>query len=180
MYSNPRLKFAQPAADGKAMWAAIMEKAWAKVKGNYLISEGGLVENGLHSLVGVPVYRYYTSDITTTAEAEDMWDILVAADAANYLMGVGTSGTGNDQVTNGCGIAMSHAYTIISAFSMTDASGVAHKCLVVRNPWGVSYYNGAWNYNDNNWTDDLVAQVPLGIDPRIDQTSRGIFVLPIN
>lgn len=43
------------------MWAAILEKAWAKVKGNYLIADGGLVENGLHALTGVPVFRYSTS-----------------------------------------------------------------------------------------------------------------------
>ena len=47
------------------MWAAIMEKAWAKLKGNYLIAEGGLVENGLHYLVGIPVIRISTADITT-------------------------------------------------------------------------------------------------------------------
>jgi len=47
------------------MWAAIMEKAWAKLKGNYLIAEGGLLENGLHYLVGIPVFRYSTADITT-------------------------------------------------------------------------------------------------------------------
>jgi len=78
------------------MWAAIMEKAWAKLKGNYLIAEGGLVENGLHYLVGIPVFRYSTADITTTAEAEAAYDLLVAADAANYLMGTGTAGSGND------------------------------------------------------------------------------------
>lgn len=96
MWSNPRLKFAQPAADNNAMWGAIMEKAWAKMKGNYLISEGGLVENGLHYLVGIPAERYYTSAITSQAEADALWDILVAADAANYLMGVGTAGSGDD------------------------------------------------------------------------------------
>lgn len=36
---------------------------------------------------------------------------------------------------------MSHAYTILAAFQMTDASGVAHKCYLIRNPWGVTYYN---------------------------------------
>ena len=78
------------------MWAAIMEKAWAKVKGNYINSEGGLIENGLHHLVGIPVFRYSTSDITSTTEAESVYEILVAADAANYLMGAETSGSGND------------------------------------------------------------------------------------
>ena len=44
-----------------SMWAAVLEKAWAKVKGNYINAEGGLVENAFSSLVGVPVFRYKTS-----------------------------------------------------------------------------------------------------------------------
>ena len=59
-YSNPELVFAQSSIDKRAVWAALLEKAWAKVKGNYVNSEGGLIENGLHSLVGVPVFRYET------------------------------------------------------------------------------------------------------------------------
>lgn len=66
---------------------------------------------------------------------------------------------------------MSHAYSIIAAFSMTDAAGTVHRCLLVRNPWGVAYYTGPWNKDDTDWTDDLVAQVPHGIDPRVDQAS---------
>ena len=140
-YTNPTLVFSKVSADQKSMWAAIIEKAWAKVKGNYLIANGGFVENGLHYLVGVPVFRYSTADITTLAEAEAMFNVIQAADAANYLMGAGTAGSGNDQVTNACGIAESHAYSILAAFTMTDASGVAHKCYLIRNPWGVAYYN---------------------------------------
>ena len=94
--TNPYLKFSKESADDNAMWAAIIEKAWAKMKGNYLIAEGGLVENGFHYLVGIPAFRYYTSDITDTTAARSMWDTLSAADAANYLMGLGTAGTGDD------------------------------------------------------------------------------------
>jgi len=63
--TNPYIKFAKPAGDKNAMWGAIMEKAWSKMKGNHLIAEGGLVENGLHYLVGIPAVRYYTSNIFT-------------------------------------------------------------------------------------------------------------------
>ena len=73
---------------------------------------------------------------------------------------------------------MSHAYSVLAVFEMTDASSVVHKAMVIRNPWGVSYYTGTWNKDDSNWTDDLAAQVPLGIDPRTDQASQGTFVMP--
>lgn len=75
---------------------------------------------------------------------------------------------------------MSHAYSILAAFSMTDASDVVHKCLLVRNPWGVCYYNGAWNKDDANWTDALVAQVPFGTDVRTAQAAEGLFVMPVS
>jgi len=45
------------------MWAAVLEKAWAKVKGNYVISEFGFFENGINALTGTPVIRYATNDI---------------------------------------------------------------------------------------------------------------------
>lgn len=127
----------------------------------------------------MPVFRYETTDITTTADVNEAYDRIKAADAANYLMALATSGSGNDQVTNSCGIAKSHAYSLIAAFTMTDAAGTDHKCLLIRNPWGVSYYSGTWYKNDASWTNALVAQVPFGVDVRSEQQSKGLFVMPV-
>jgi len=80
-------------------------------------------------------------------------------------MGTGTAGSGNDQETNSCGIAMSHAYSLIAPFVMTDANAVEHKMMVFRNPWGSTNFSGTWAPDDANWTDALVADVPFGIDP---------------
>ena len=63
LFSDYGLVFAQAAPDHKSMWAAILEKAWAKVKGNYLIADAGMIENGLYMMVGCPVIRYETSAI---------------------------------------------------------------------------------------------------------------------
>ena len=52
------------------MWAAILEKAWAKVRGNYVSANGGIQMNALHMLTGVPVFNYATYDILDTAGAE--------------------------------------------------------------------------------------------------------------
>lgn len=70
---NAQAVFAKAAGDEKAMWAAIVEKAWAKVKGNYLIADGGLSENGLTALTGCPVFRYQTSDITDSTKVEETY-----------------------------------------------------------------------------------------------------------
>jgi len=107
-----------------------------------------------------------------------MWDLIMAADAANYLMGAGTAGNGDDSQFNGCGIAMSHAYSILAAFNMTDASGIIYKMLLIRNPWGTVYYNSDWNKDDSRWTQALVDQVPFGVDPRTAASTDGLFTVP--
>lgn len=71
---------------------------------------------------------------------------------------------------------MSHAYAILSAFEMTDASSVKHQMLLMRNPWGTTAYSADWNKDDTDWTDALVAQVPLSIDPRTS-AAQGIFTV---
>ena len=102
-----------------------------------------------------------------------------AAEDAHYVLSATTAGTSDTQ-TNECGITMSHAYSVLAAFTMTDSGGTAHKCLLVRNPWGRSTYSGKWNKNDGDWTDALIAQVPYNHDPRTEQDSNGIFVTPIS
>jgi len=59
----PLLKFAQPNSANTAIWGPLLEKAWAKVKGSYNTADGGFVETGLRSLIGVPVFGYKVSDI---------------------------------------------------------------------------------------------------------------------
>lgn len=81
--------------------------------------------------------------------------MFVGADALDYIMGAGTSG-GSDQTTNSCGIANGHAYSIVSAFTMTDSDDVDHKMLMLRNPWGDTSYSHTWHKDDENWTEDLV------------------------
>lgn len=67
---------------------------------------------------------------------------------------------------------------MLSAFQMSDSSGTVHSMLMMRNPWGTTNYTSLWSKDDTNWTDELVAQVPLSIDPRTSHAS-GIFVVPL-
>lgn len=123
-YNPALLKFADRSADNNAIWGAVLEKAWAKVKGNYLISEGGLIVNGLRALTGVPVFSYNLGSFTTVSDLSVLYNLLKSADDAGYIMGASTDG-GGDSNQNVCGIAESHAYTILAAFTMTD-NGVSH------------------------------------------------------
>jgi hypothetical protein len=95
------------------------------------------------------------------------------ADSLNYIMGAATAGT-TDTTYNSCGIAMSHAYSLISAFELKTGSTVDYKMYMMRNPWGITYYSGSWNANYTMWSSDYISQVPHGVDPTTSD-SDGIF-----
>lgn len=165
------------------MWAPILEKAWAKVKGNYESAEGGFSVSGLRAITGAPTFTYSTEDICTTGCAEDaitpeyVFNILEQANDADYPMSAGTTG-GADTGRNDCGIATGHAYSILEPFTLT-VGDVETQMLLMRNPWGTTDYSAAWFSEDANWTDDLVSQVPWGVDPRTD-VNLGLFTMPMS
>ncbi len=66
-------------------------------------------------------------------------------------MTAGSAGSGYDYYSNSCGIAMSHAYTILAAFQITDDS-ITWNLLLARNPWGITSYSGDWKHSDSRWT----------------------------
>ena len=109
--------FAQLSDDGTAIWGAVVEKAYAKVYGNYLkLNEGGSIINSIRILTGSPVLSYNTYAKSYT----DIFLLLQEADKANYIMGAAVIG-GTTDIYNRCGLRNNHAFTILSAFTMTDA-----------------------------------------------------------
>ena len=107
--------------------------------------------------MGVPVFSYQTKDIANQTAADKAFETLLAADAANYLLGANSDGKGSNEVLKSCGIPESHAFSILGVFSMTDSTGKKHNCILIRDPLGYSKYNQTWSNNDTNWTDDLVS-----------------------
>jgi len=50
-----------------AFWAPILEKAWAKVVGNYAQANGGFIITGARVLTGVPGFTYSAAKLGTTS-----------------------------------------------------------------------------------------------------------------
>ena len=146
--------FAALSDDGTSAWGIVAEKVWAKVVGNYLKTEGGYTDNALRFLTGSPIFYYR---MTNTTVPTSVFTLINTADRANYIMG-GATGSGADSTYNTCGVANGHAYSILAAFNMTDASGTVHSIYMIRNPWGsANAYNQTWKATDPNWTNNLVA-----------------------
>ena len=49
--------------ESKNIWAPLVEKAFAKMKGNYATaSDGGFISTGLRSIVGCPIQEYLNAN----------------------------------------------------------------------------------------------------------------------
>lgn len=75
----------------------------------------GYIEEGIRSLVGVPVFGYYSSN------DPNLWNFIYNADQNNFIMGAETSCYGS---VNICNLQCTHAYSIIAAFKLTLNFGI--------------------------------------------------------
>jgi hypothetical protein len=161
-----------------SLWSVILEKAWAKIKGNYLNTDVGFVENSLRALTGVPIFRYKLAEYDE--DADSLWDTLYSNHQSGYFLGTTTSGS-NNQLLNPYGLSQGHSFAILSVFPLRNKfNEIAHKMYMLKNPWGKETYQGKWNHRDRkNWKDEYISQVPYGINPisseKIDQD--GIFFM---
>jgi len=62
-------------------------------------------------------------------------------------------------VSNTLGLPDDHAYTLLGAYIITDAAGVVHRLIQLRNPWGYDVYTGRWNDTSSLWTNSIRNQV---------------------
>ena len=66
----------------------VLEKAWAKIYGNYQRIDGGQAYQTLRDLTGAPAYELVIED-----EIENgLWDKILKYDEANYIMCAGIDG----------------------------------------------------------------------------------------
>jgi len=96
---------------------------------------------------------------------DQIWEILTSADANDYIIGAGTSGSGNHDLKNSVGLSQSHAYSVLGAYELHDANDeVTQRLLMLRNPWGFETYRGDWHDADESWLSgdgvDYREQVP--------------------
>ena len=155
--------------NGNELWVMLIEKAYAKLHGNYWQLRAGFVAHGMMDLSGCPTQRYNfpaeRTDYNSILDfADRFWDVLVEGDRAGWIMCAGTPGV--DVYTEGggpndeFGIVPGHAYSVIAANEYKNV-----RLLNVRNPWGQFEWGGKWSDKDKaSWTPDFVQAIKPDFD----------------
>lgn len=133
-----RPMFAQLSQKTWSLWPMIIEKAWAKAKGNYQLSDFGFIENGIGFLTGVPTVRIKLAKHEN--KYRQLWNKMYKQNLKGYMHGTTTIGTDNTLV-NEYGLSQGHAFDLIKPFVLRDRSGrIRHRLYMLRNPSGVDTF----------------------------------------
>lgn len=164
-YYEKKNKPAFSQSKGNELWVMLIEKAWAKVNGNYENSIKGFVSEAFRALTGAPVVFFKHLYI------QDIWDEISEADRNKYII-CASSGEGqlNKARYDEMGLISEHAYSVIEAVEI-DAKDGKERLLKLRNPWGHKEWLGRWSDNSDTWTDELRKQ--LGCEEKND----GVFFM---
>ena len=171
------LKAAQ-IGDDQSLWGPILEKAWAKIKGNYASADYGLLKNGIRAVTGAPVFGTTLRANSPSYVDDKNFKNIREAKNQNFIVNVQTNG-GSDSSRNKYGIANGHAYSVLKAFYLEERGKIVHQLYMVRNPWSSSSFIGKWSAGDRRWTSNFISQVPDGVDPR-NSNQDGVFFVDSN
>lgn len=140
--------FADPTPDND-YWAMILEKSWAKINGNYMVTEGGSSAQIWKSLTQAPIFHLRHDKKPETPDS--IFDVIYTNIRNNYPMGCSTPD--NLNLTNEIS---GHAYSVLGAYNFTTSSGEYIKLIKVFNPWSKEVWDAnPWGDNSVKWTPEI-------------------------
>ncbi|KAK3276717.1 hypothetical protein CYMTET_15233 [Cymbomonas tetramitiformis] len=139
--------------DPNEIWVPLMEKAYAKLHGNYEDIQSGCTEEGLRDLTGGASQDIDLEDHPEWGE-EDVLRLITGFQQEGHLLGCSFSKGGEMENRLSNGLLERHAYSLLG--TRTDIEG--HPPLVkVRNPWGEGEWTGRYSDDDVAvWTPELM------------------------
>jgi len=152
-----------------AIWPLLVEKAFAQIYGSYDNLSGGYISEALTDMTGGFSQVFSLNTDLEMVASGSLWTHLVHfQDDGDLLLSAGTYNFEDDSVD---GIRPGHAYAILDSREEWDARGW-HRLIKVRDPWGLSEWNGAWSDSDKErWTRRMRNRVGISAEESAD----GIF-----
>ena len=152
-YGSWGKNFAFSCAHGNEMWVILLEKAWAKLNGNYARVIGG----DPHEIFEVLTNAYCEKIKFKKGQENKIWESFENAQKKGFLMTAGTSGDDYSINMEEVGLIPGHAYTVLGVKEVNTSQG-KQKLVNLRNPWGNGEWSGAWSDGSKTWTEELKKQ----------------------
>ncbi|TMW61463.1 hypothetical protein Poli38472_012654 [Pythium oligandrum] len=131
--------------DSNETWLPLLEKAFAKVHGDYSAIEAGFTGEGVEDLTGGVTSEVICSDIL---DKDHFWTNELMHVNKELLFAGGIDRLGVAEVR---GILTGHAYSVLRA---VEANG--KRFVQVRNPWGKTEWTGPWSDGSAEWTAEWI------------------------
>ncbi|CAG5129990.1 unnamed protein product, partial [Candidula unifasciata] len=165
---NNKLIYASNKKHPNEYWCPLLEKAFAKLNGNYDVIDGGRVHTSLVDLTGgIGEMLVLKKNITDS----DLQDVLFNCRTMNSIMGAVIfnlgSVPGEREVKQETGLYEGHAYSIINVQQIRTETG-STTLLHMRNPWGWGEWNGAWSDKSPEWKSVREEDKPAPLGSRND------------
>ncbi|KAJ6621556.1 hypothetical protein B0H10DRAFT_2017786 [Mycena sp. CBHHK59/15] len=149
------LYFARSGTEGET-WVPLIEKAYAKLHGDYSSLSGGEACEAIEDLTGAVSSFIPCKDIL---DKDQFWNEELLKANKDRLFGcaynsLDGSRSGDWGATIN-GLHGNHAYSVLRAVEVKGK-----RFVVVRNPWGESEWTGPWSDGSKEWTPEWLAALP--------------------
>ncbi|KAF5027785.1 hypothetical protein F66182_116 [Fusarium sp. NRRL 66182] len=155
--------------DANETWLPLLEKAFAKVHGDYQALDGGWAGTAVEDLTG---------GVTTVVAGnrvlrkERLWREMLGSDGEDgeFVFGLSAGGPGEDHNN---GIVLQHAYSVLKVAEVEDEDGNKVRLVKIRqltvdinrNPWGQrsedghGEWHGPWSDGSRQWTSQMIRKL---------------------
>ncbi|KAF8662801.1 hypothetical protein AX16_001083 [Volvariella volvacea WC 439] len=150
------LYFAKSGTQGET-WVPLIEKAYAKLHGNYAALSGGEACEAIEDLTGGVSSFIPSKDIL---DIDRFWQEELLRANHDRLFGcafdaLDSTRSGNPDITVN-GLYGSHAYSVLRAVEVKGK-----RFVVIRNPWGKNEWTGPWSDGSKEWTTEWLETLPI-------------------
>ena len=117
-----------PAAILLARTVPLLEKAYAKVHGDYDAIEGGFPGEGVEDMTGGVTT---TIDTNKILDKDVLWEELLNVNK-DFIFAIGTPGSAGGDSDTRSGLAYQHAYSVLKAVEEEDQNGKKFRLVRIR------------------------------------------------
>jgi hypothetical protein len=141
-------------ADENETWLPLLEKAYAKVHGDYDAIAGGWSGEAVEDLTGGVTTKILTDRVLSK---ERLWMELLQVNK-EFLFSASSPGSYGDDSDARRGLALNHAYSVLKAVDAEGPDGKKHRLILIRNPWGkrasaaMGEWTGPWSDGSREWS----------------------------